>query len=114
MATEYKNPELVLVTTSSLEGHEIIAYKGVVVSEAIIGANIFRDLFARVRDIVGGRAGAYESALSDAREIALQEMADKARERGANAVVGIDLDYETINEMLMVCASGTAVVVKPR
>lgn len=114
MADEYRRPGVVLATTSQLDGHEITDYKGVVVSEAIIGANIFRDLFARVRDIVGGRAGGYESALSKAREVALAEMVEKAEALGANAVVGIDLDYETINEMLMVCASGTAVVARRR
>jgi uncharacterized protein YbjQ (UPF0145 family) len=112
MADEYQKPGVVLSTTGSLDGYDIAEYKGVVVSEAIIGANIFRDLFARVRDIVGGRAGGYESALSKAREVALEEMVEKAQALGANAVVGIDLDYETINEMLMVCASGTAVVVR--
>jgi len=112
MATEFHKAGFLLSTTATLDGHEITAYQGIVVSEAIIGANIFRDLFARVRDIVGGRAGGYESALSRARETALEEMAEKALALGANAVVGIDIDYETINEMLMVCASGTAVVAR--
>ncbi len=114
MATEFHRAGFLLTTTATLEGHEITAYKGIVVSEAIIGANIFRDLFARVRDIVGGRARGYESALGRARETALAEMTEQAQALGANAVVGIDLDYETINEMLMVCASGTAVVVQRR
>lgn len=96
------------------EGARVERYLGIVNGEAIIGANIFRDLFARVRDIVGGRAGGYESALGRARETALAEMTEQAQALGANAVVGIDLDYETINEMLMVCASGTAVVVQQR
>lgn len=114
MATEFHRTGFLLSTTATLDGHDITAYKGIVVSEAIIGANIFRDLFARVRDIVGGRAGGYESALGRARETALAEMTEQAQALGANAVVGIDLDYETINEMLMVCASGTAVVVQRR
>ncbi len=114
MAEEYRKPGFVLSTTSQLDGYDITDYKGVVVSEAIIGANIFRDLFARVRDVVGGRAGGYESALSKAREVALEEMTQQAQALGANAIVGIDLDYETLNEMLMVCASGTAVVAKRR
>ncbi len=114
MATEFHQAGFLLSTTATLDGHDITAYKGIVVSEAIIGANIFRDLFARVRDIVGGRAGGYESALGRARETALSEMTEQAQALGANAVVGIDLDYETINEMLMVCASGTAVVVQRR
>jgi uncharacterized protein YbjQ (UPF0145 family) len=114
VATEFHRAGFLLSTTATLDGHEITAYKGLVVSEAIIGANIFRDLFARVRDIVGGRAGGYESALGRAREAALAEMTEQAQALGANAVVGIDLDYETINEMLMVCASGTAVVVQRR
>jgi uncharacterized protein YbjQ (UPF0145 family) len=105
---------MLLTTTPTLEGRPISAYKGIVSGEAIVGANIVRDLFAGVRDIVGGRAGAYEHVLSGAREMALGEMADAARKLGANAVVGIDLDYETVGaggSMLMVCASGTAVVV---
>jgi len=114
MAQEYRKPGFVLSTTSRLDGYDITEYKGVVVSEAIIGANMFRDLFARVRDVVGGRAGGYESALSRARELALAEMAEQAQALGANAVIGIDLDYETLNEMLMVCASGTAVVATRR
>lgn len=114
MSQEYRKPDFVLSTTSQLDGYTITEYKGVVVSEAIIGANIFRDLFARVRDIVGGRAGGYESALSQAREVALEEMVERAQALGANAIVGIDLDYETLNEMLMVCASGTAVIATRR
>jgi uncharacterized protein YbjQ (UPF0145 family) len=107
---------MLLTTTPTLEGRPIRRYLGVVSGEAIIGANIFRDLFAAVRNVVGGRAGAYENVLADARETALAEMADAARKRGADAVVGVDLDYETLGEggsMLMVCASGTAVVVEP-
>ena len=106
---------MLMTTTPTLEGRPIREYLGVVSGEAIVGANIFRDLFAAVRNVVGGRAGAYENVLADARETALAEMADEARRRGANAVVGVDLDYETLGEggsMLMVCASGTAVVVE--
>lgn len=101
-------------TTPTLEGHSIRAYRGVVVGEAILGANIFRDLFASIRDIVGGRSGAYEAELAKAREIAFEELEEQARELGGNAVVGIDLDYEVVGKdggMLMVSVSGTAVVV---
>jgi uncharacterized protein YbjQ (UPF0145 family) len=112
VATELHRPGFLLTTTEQVDGHTIVDYKGIVVSEAIIGANVFRDLFARVRDIVGGRAGGYESALGKARDIALAEMVEKAEALGANAVVGVDLDYETLEGMLMVCASGTAVVAK--
>ena len=103
---------MLMTTTPSVEGKKIIAYKGIVTGETIVGANIFRDILASVRDIVGGRSGAYENALRDAREMALAELADAARNKGANAVVGIDLDYEVIGQngsMLMVTASGTAV-----
>ncbi|MBF0281083.1 MAG: heavy metal-binding domain-containing protein [Zetaproteobacteria bacterium] len=105
---------MILSTTPSLEGHTIQSYKGVVVGEAILGANIFRDLFAGIRDIVGGRSGAYEKEMAKARQIALQELQQRATELGANAVVGIDLDYEVIGKdgsMMMVSASGTAVIV---
>ncbi|MEO8487794.1 MAG: heavy metal-binding domain-containing protein [Betaproteobacteria bacterium] len=104
-----------LTTTPTFEGRRIARYLGVVHGEAIVGANIFRDMFAAVRDIVGGRAGAYENVLGDARRTALDEMAEAATRLGANAVVGIDLDYETLGSggsMLMVTASGTAVVVE--
>lgn len=100
---------MIVTTTPSIEGRRIAAYHGIVVGETIVGANIFRDLFASVRDIVGGRSGAYENALGDARRIALEEMEGRAAELGADAVVGVDLDYEVINNMLMVSASGTAV-----
>ena len=106
---------MIVTTTPNLEGKRIARYAGIVTGEAIIGANIFSDFFAKVRDIVGGRAGAYESALADARKIALQEMEDAAAKLGANAVVGVDLDYEVLgqtNGMLMVTVSGTAVVVE--
>ncbi|MGI9275749.1 MAG: heavy metal-binding domain-containing protein [Endozoicomonas sp.] len=101
-------------TTPSVEGHNISQYLGVVVGEAVVGANIFRDLFASIRDIVGGRSGAYEKELEKAREAAFGELEAKAEELGANAVVGIDLDYEVVGEkgsMLMVSISGTAVVI---
>jgi uncharacterized protein YbjQ (UPF0145 family) len=105
---------MIVTTTPSIEGKFIKEYKGVVTGEAILGAHIFRDLFAGIRDIVGGRSGSYEKSLREAREIALQELEDEARKRGANAVVGVDLDYEVIGEqgsMLMVSASGTAVTI---
>lgn len=101
---------MLLITTNSIEGKRITHYYGVVSGETIIGANLFRDLFAGIRDIVGGRAASYEEVLRKAKDTALQEMADQARQMGANAVIGIDLDYETVgNSMLMVTASGTAV-----
>lgn len=106
---------MILTTTPSVEGRQISEYKGIVTGEAILGANIVRDLFANVRDIVGGRSGAYERELQRAREIALEEMRDAARKLGANAIVGIDLDYEVLGSngsMLMVAASGTAVAVR--
>jgi uncharacterized protein YbjQ (UPF0145 family) len=112
MAFTYRKSGLLLTTTPSLDGHDIVEYQGLVVGEAIIGANIFRDLFASIRDIVGGRSGAYENALNDTREIALGEMTEHAQQLGANAIIGIDLDYETINRMLMVCVSGTAVIIR--
>jgi uncharacterized protein YbjQ (UPF0145 family) len=102
---------MIQTTTPSVEGRTITEYLGVVTGEAILGANIVRDLFAGVRDIVGGRSGAYEEELRNAREIALQEMEAEASARGADAIVGTDLDYETVGQgsMLMVTASGTAV-----
>lgn len=103
---------LIVTTTPTVEGRVVTEYLGVVTGEAIMGANVFKDLFAGIRDIVGGRAAAYERELRRARELALREMTDEASERGAAAVVGVDLDYETIGEagsMLMVSASGTAV-----
>lgn len=103
------NTGIIVTTTPSVEGKSITGYRGIVTGEAIVGANIFRDLFAGVRDIVGGRSGAYENALASAREAALREMQERAVELGADAVVGVDLDYETINNMLMVSATGTAV-----
>lgn len=103
---------MILTTTPSIEGQTIHEYLGIVTGEAILGAHIFRDLFAGIRDIVGGRSGSYEQVLADARQMALDEIAEAAKERGANAVVAIDLDYEVLgqaNGMLMVSASGTAV-----
>ncbi|WP_075181217.1 heavy metal-binding domain-containing protein [Pantoea sp. 1.19] len=101
-----------LSTTPTLEGHTITAYCGVVTGEAILGANIFRDFFAGIRDIVGGRSGAYEKELRRAREVAFAELTAQAAALGADAVVGIDIDYETVGKdstMLMVSVSGTAV-----
>ncbi len=101
---------MILTTTPSVEGRRIAEYLGIVHGEAILGANVFRDLMASVRDIFGGRAGAYESELKRARETALEELAEAARDLGADAVVGIDIDYEVVGQsMLMVTASGTAV-----
>ena len=103
---------MIITTTQSVEGHSITAYKGIVVGEAIMGANVVRDFFANITDIVGGRSGAYESKLQDARDTALAELEQRAAAKGANAVVGVDLDYEVIGDsMLMVSASGTAVVI---
>lgn len=103
---------MIVTTTPTIEGKKITAYRGIVTGEAIMGANIVRDLFAQVTDIIGGRSNAYESKLAEGRETALSEMEDKARALGANAVVGVDLDYEVIGQMLMVSASGTAVSVE--
>jgi uncharacterized protein YbjQ (UPF0145 family) len=100
---------MIITTTPSVEGRTIRQYHGIVTGEAILGANIFRDLFAQVRDIVGGRSAANEQELGRARETALREMEEQAVAMGANAIVGVDLDYEVINNMLMVSASGTAV-----
>ena len=105
---------MLVVTTPELQGFTVRRYIGVVTGEAILGANIFRDLFAGIRDIVGGRSAAYEEELRKARDIAIEEMSQQAQELGANAVVGVDLDYESIQMgqgggMLMVSASGTAV-----
>jgi uncharacterized protein YbjQ (UPF0145 family) len=102
---------MIISTTPSIEGHPIAEYRGLVTGEAILGANIFKDLFAGIRDIVGGRSGAYEQELAKARSIALEEMEAVAVSLGADAIVGVDLDYETVGQgsMLMVTASGTAV-----
>ena len=106
---------VIVTTTPSVEGRAITAYKGIVTGEAIMGANIFKDLFAGIRDIVGGRSATYERELRRAREMAMAEVKQAAAEMGANAVVGIDIDYETVGtnaSMLMVTVSGTAVVVQ--
>ena len=103
---------MIITTTPSLEGKRIEAYLGIVTGEAILGANLFKDIFANIRDLVGGRSASYERELSNARQIALDEMQANATRLGANAVVGVDLDYEVLgagNGMLMVSASGTAV-----
>ncbi len=106
---------MIRATTNTLQGREIEEYLGIVVGEAILGANIFKDIFGAVRDIVGGRAGAYENELGRARDIAFQEIEDEARAMGANAIIGIDIDYEVVGmkgAMMMVSVSGTAVRVK--
>jgi len=106
---------MITTTTPNVEGKRIVQYFGIVTGEAIMGANIFRDLFAGIRDIVGGRSGAYEKELSQARQIAMEEMEAMAAQLGANAVVGVDLDYEVLGAnsgMLMVTACGTAVKVE--
>ena len=105
---------MILSTTPTIEGHTIREYKGVVTGETIIGANIVKDFFASIRDIVGGRSASYEQVLREAKDTSLQEMMNRAQSMGANAVVGIDIDYETIganSSMLMVATSGTAVVI---
>ena len=104
---------MLVSTTPTVEGKKIVKYLGLVSGEAIMGANIFKDLFAGIRDIVGGRAAAYEKELRKAKEIAINEMIEEARKLGANAILSVDLDYETIGQsMLMVSASGTAVVIE--
>lgn len=100
---------MIITTTPQLDGVKLTSYLGVVTGEAIIGANIFRDIFASITDVIGGRSGAYEKSLQEAREIALRELEAKATQLGADAVVGVDLDYETMEGMLMVSVSGTAV-----
>jgi uncharacterized protein YbjQ (UPF0145 family) len=105
---------MIVTTTPGIDGRRITRYLGIVTGEAILGANVFKDLFAGIRDIVGGRSATYERELQRARDIALKELTERAGVLGANAVVGVDLDYEVLgqgNGMLMVSASGTAVVV---
>jgi uncharacterized protein YbjQ (UPF0145 family) len=104
---------MILSTTNNIEGKKVVKYLGLVSGDAILGANIFRDFFASIRDIVGGRSAAYEKELRKAKDIAIGEMREQAKNLGANAIVGIDIDYETIgtnSSMLMVSANGTAVV----
>lgn len=106
---------MLITTTNTVEGNRAREYLGLVTGEAILGANVFRDFFAGIRDIVGGRSAAYEEELRKAKQIAINEMVQEATARGANAIIGVDLDYETISVgqgggMLMVSASGTAVI----
>uniref|UniRef100_UPI003D0F82AC heavy metal-binding domain-containing protein n=1 Tax=Roseibium sp. TaxID=1936156 RepID=UPI003D0F82AC len=104
---------MLITTTNTIEGRDL-DYKGLVTGEAILGANLFKDIFAGIRDIVGGRSGAYEQELAKARQIALDEMSARAQALGGNAVIGVDLDYETVGQngsMLLVSATGTAIVV---
>jgi uncharacterized protein YbjQ (UPF0145 family) len=105
---------MLVTTTNTIEGKNIISYLGVVTGEAILGANIFKDFFAGITDIIGGRSGSYEKELRKAKEIAMEEMKEEARKLGGNAVIAVDLDYETIGSgnMLMVSASGTAVILQ--
>ncbi len=106
---------MIVSTTPTLEGKRVREYLGLVVGEAIVGANVFKDLFASIRDIVGGRSGAYEQELQRARDIAVQDMVSRAEAMGANAILSVDLDYEVLGQggsMLMVTVSGTAVVVE--
>ena len=106
--------DILLSTTPQIEGRPILEYKGVVTGETIIGANFMKDFFAGIRDIVGGRSASYEKVLRQAKDTSMQEMMERAQAMGANAIVGIDIDYETIgesNSMLMVATSGTAVVI---
>ncbi len=106
---------MIITTTPTIEGRNVRDYKGVVAGEAILGAHVFRDLFAGIRDIVGGRSGSYEKSLREAREIAFREVEQEARDLGADAVIGVDIDYEVIGEkgsMMMVSVSGTAVILE--
>lgn len=108
---------MIVTTTPQIEGHKVVKYLGIVTGETIIGANIFRDFMAGIRDIVGGRSGQYEEVLREAKDTALKEMQQYAMALGANAIVGVDLDYETVGNggsMLMVTASGTAVFTEPQ
>ena len=104
---------MLITTTNSLEGKTIETYHGIVSGEAIMGANIVRDIFASVTDIVGGRSAAYEDKLAEGRKIAIEEMTERARAIGANAVIGVDLDFETVRDGMMMCiATGTAVTIR--
>lgn len=101
---------MIVTTTESVEGRQIAAYLGVVSGETVYGANVFRDFFASIRDVIGGRAGGYEKVLKDGKDVAIEDMVEEARALGADAVVGVDVDYENIGQsMLMVSANGTAV-----
>lgn len=105
---------MIMTTTPSIDGKNILTYHGVITGEAIMGANVVRDIFASITDIIGGRSGVYEEKLQDAREVAMQELQGRAARLGANAIVGIDIDYEVVGQhgsMLMVSVSGTAVTV---
>ena len=105
---------MLLTTPPPIEGRPVVQYLGIVTSESIIGANFVRDFFASIRDVIGGRSGSYESVLREAKDAALRELQQEAERLGANAVVGVDLDYETVGgsgSMLMVTASGTAVII---
>jgi uncharacterized protein YbjQ (UPF0145 family) len=103
---------MICTTTNGIEGHRVLSYHGIVTGEAIMGANVVRDIFANFTDFFGGRSGVYESKLADARETALRELQDRAARLGANAVIGVDLDYEVVGKsMLMVSVSGTAVTI---
>lgn len=104
---------MIITTTNTIQTHDITSYKGLVAGEAIIGAHLFKDLFAGIRDVVGGRSQAYEDTIREARETAIREMCEEATRLGANAVVGVDIDYEVVGQggsMMMVSATGTAVV----
>ncbi|WP_126428269.1 YbjQ family protein [Brevibacillus marinus] len=104
---------MIITTTSTLQGKEIVEYCGIVSGEVIMGANVVRDFLAGITDIIGGRSGAYESKLGEGRELALREMSEKAKRLGANAIIGVDLDFETLRDgMMIVVATGTAVRVK--
>ena len=105
---------MIVTTTPTIEGHTILEYKGIVTGETIIGANVFKDFLAGIRDFIGGRSGSYEKVLREAKDTALAEMQERASQLRANAIVGIDIDYETVGQsgsMLMVAVSGTAVVI---
>lgn len=115
MNIKTKKQTMLVTTTNSIEGRKVIKYIGLVSGETIIGANIFKDLFASIRDVVGGRSGSYEQVLREAKDTAINEMQQYASALGANAIIGVDLDYETVGSggsMLLVAATGTAVVIE--
>ncbi len=110
---EKEESPVIITTTPNIEGHQIESYHGIVTGEAIMGANVVRDIFASITDIIGGRSGVYEDKLGEGRQIAIKEMQEKAIQMGANAIVGVDLDFETVREgMMMVVATGTAVRIR--